>query len=206
MVTTSPDDRPPGDEERASLDLYRSERRARQEQRVATRRRILQWVIGIGAGAFSIALLLPALALRSLTRETKEVAAGDTLVYATGNQAGAPISAETIAPGSAVQAFPQGKSDNERNLIELVRLGEDLPASLVAYSAICTHLGCTVLPKLTAEGDILCPCHASLFDPAAGAKVLRGPANRPLPSLPIDISADGQIVAAGTFSGPIGPQ
>jgi Rieske Fe-S protein len=196
---------PPSDEQ-AALAHYRAERQARQEHRVSTRRRILQWVIGIGAAAFSVALLLPALALRSLMRETQSVAAGDLLVYATGNQAGAPIVAEAIAPGSSVQAFPHEKSDNERNLIELVRLGEDLPASLVAYSAICTHLGCTVLPNLTAEGDILCPCHASLFDPADGAKVLRGPANRPLPSLPIDVSADGQIVAAGTFSGPIGPQ
>lgn len=193
-------------DERAALDHYLAERQALQEQRLSARRRVLQWVIGIGAGAFSIALLLPALALRSLTRETKDVAAGDILVYATGNQAGSPITAEAIAPGTSVQAFPYEKSDNERNLIELVRLGEDLPASLVAYSAICTHLGCTVLPNLTAEGDILCPCHASLFDPADGAKVLRGPADRPLPSLPIDVSGDGQIVAAGVFSGPIGPQ
>jgi Rieske Fe-S protein len=198
MVTPAPDG--------PTLDRYRAERRARQEERVSTRRRILQWVIGIGAGAFSIALLLPALALRSLTQETKEVAAGDTLVFATGGQAGSPISAEAIAAGTAVQAFPEGKSDNERNLIELVRLGDDLPASLVAYSAICTHLGCTVLPNLTAEGDILCPCHASLFDPADGAKVLRGPANRPLPSLPVQISPEGQVVAVGGFSGPIGPQ
>jgi rieske iron-sulfur protein len=206
MVTPSPDERPAQPDDIAGLALYRAQRQTRQEQRVAARRRVLQWVIGIGAGAFSIALLLPALALRSLTRETKDVAAGDTLVYATGGHSGSPITAASIQPGTAVQAFPQGKSDNERNLIELVRLGEDLPAGLVAYSAICTHLGCTVLANLTAEGDILCPCHGSMFDPAADAKVLRGPANRPLPSLPLAISANGQIAAAGGFSGPIGPQ
>ena len=93
----------------------------------------------------------------------------------------------------AVQAFPEGKSDNERNLIELVRLAADLPAGLVAYSAICTHLGCTVLPSLSEQGYIVCPCHASLFDPAAAAQVVTGPANRPLPALPIEVSSDGVV-------------
>lgn len=204
MVTSSPDPRRPPTFSDTDLAVYRAQRQKLQKERGATRRRILQWVIGVGTGAFSLALLLPALALRSLTREVQEVSAGDTLVYATGSQAGLPIDAASLEPGSAVQAFPEGKSDNERNLIELVRLAEDLPAGLVAYSAICTHLGCTVLPNLT-EGNILCPCHASLFDPARDAAVVRGPANRPLPSLPIDVSDDGQIVAAGGFAGPVGP-
>jgi rieske iron-sulfur protein len=206
MVTPGSDDLPSRTDESAGMALYRAERRARLQERLAARRRLLQWAIGIGAAAFSVALLLPALALRSLTRETKEVAAGDLLVYATGAQTGAPVSADAIKPGMAVQVFPQGKSDNERNLIELVRLHENLPAGLVAYSAICTHLGCTVLAKLTSDGDILCPCHGSMFNPAAGASVVRGPANRPLPSLPLEISTDGQVAAAGGFSGPIGPQ
>ena len=184
---------------------YQALRQKRQDERLTTRRRVLRWVIWLGTGAFSVALLLPALALRALTREVAVVAAGDTLVYAAGGQAGIPIAAEAIAPGAAVQAFPRGKSENEQNLIELVRLGDALPASLVAYSAICTHLGCSVLPNLTAEGFILCPCHASMFDPAANAAVLSGPANRPLPSLPLEIAADGVVVAAGGFEGPVGP-
>lgn len=184
---------------------YQALRRRRQDDRHSTRRRVLRWVIGLGTAAFSIALLLPALALRALTRVEEVVAAGDTLVYASGDQAGTPISAEELAPGTSVQAFPQGKTDNEQNLIELVRLGEELPASLVAYSAICTHLGCSVLPNLTEDGYILCPCHASLFDPAADAAVIRPPANRPLPSLPLEIMADGVVAAAGGFDGPVGP-
>jgi rieske iron-sulfur protein len=179
-------------------------RQARQEARLSTRRRILNWVIWVGAGAFSLALLLPALALRTLTRDVEVVTAGDTLVYASGDRAGMPVDAEEIPPKSAVQAFPRGKSDNEQNLIELVRLAEDLPASLVAYSAICTHLGCTVLPNLTDQRYILCPCHASLFNPAADAAVVTGPANRPLPSLPIEVGRDGIVVAAGGFDGPVG--
>ncbi len=205
MVEPSPDTRPSQTDLRLSQERYLAYRQAHQEERLATRRRILRWAIRVGTGAFSLALLLPALALRTLTREVQDVTAGDLLVYATGDQAGLPVDVAAIEPAMAVQAFPEGKSDNERNLIELVRLAEDLPAGLVAYSAICTHLGCTVLPNLSEQGYIVCPCHASLFDPAAAAQVITGPANRPLPALPIEVSSDGAVRAAGGFQGPVGP-
>jgi rieske iron-sulfur protein len=205
MVGPSPDTRPSQTDLQLSQERYLAYRQAHQEERLATRRRILRWAIRVGTGAFSLALLLPALALRSLTREVQEVTAGDLLVYATGDQAGLPVDVAAIEPAMAVQAFPEGKSDNERNLIELVRLAADLPAGLVAYSAICTHLGCTVLPSLSEQGYIVCPCHASLFDPAAAAQVVTGPANRPLPALPIEVSSDGVVRAAGGFAEPVGP-
>ena len=205
MVEPSPDTRPSQTDLLTSQERYLAYRQAHQEERLATRRRILRWAIRVGTGAFSLALLLPALALRSLTREVQEVTAGDLLVYATGDQAGLPVDVAAIAPDMALQAFPEGKSDNERNLIELVRLAADLPAGLVAYSAICTHLGCTVLPRLSEQGYIVCPCHASVFDPAADARVVSGPANRPLPALPIEVSSDGVVRAAGGFAGPVGP-
>jgi rieske iron-sulfur protein len=205
MVEPSLDTRPSQTDLLTSQERYNAYRQAHQEERLATRRRILRWAIRVGTGAFSLALLLPALALRSLTREVQEVTAGDLLVYATGDQAGLPVDVATIAPDMAVQVFPEGKSDNERNLIELVRLAADLPAGLVAYSAICTHLGCTVLPRLSEQGYIVCPCHASVFDPAADARVVSGPANRPLPALPIEVSSDGVVRAAGGFVGPVGP-
>jgi rieske iron-sulfur protein len=205
MVEPSPDTRPSPMDLQTSQERYLAYRQAHHEERLATRRRILRWAIRIGTGAFSLALLLPALALRTLTREVREVTAGDTLVYATGDQAGLPVDVAAIEPAMAVQAFPEGKSDNERNLIELVRLAADLPAGLVAYSAICTHLGCTVLPRLSEQGYIVCPCHASVFDPAADARVVSGPANRPLPGLPIEVASDGVVRAAGGFDGPVGP-
>jgi rieske iron-sulfur protein len=205
MVEPSPDTRPSQTDLQTSQERYLAYRQAHHEERLATRRRILRWAIRVGTGAFSLALLLPALALRTLTREVQEVTAGDTLVYATGDQAGLPVDIAAIAPIMAVQVFPEGKSDNERNLIELVRLAADLPTGLVAYSAICTHLGCTVLPRLSEQGYIVCPCHASVFDPAADARVVSGPANRPLPSLPVEVSSDGVVRATGGFEGPVGP-
>jgi rieske iron-sulfur protein len=204
MVEPSPDTRA-SQVDLTSEERYRAYRLAHQEERLATRRRILRWVIWAGTGAFSLALLLPALALRALTREVKAVTAGDVLVYATGDRSGLPVDLAALNPGMALQAFPEGKSDNEQNLIELVRLAADLPAGLVAYSAICTHLGCTVLPTLSQQGYIVCPCHASMFNPAADAEVVSGPANRPLPALPIEVSPDGVVLAAGGFEGPVGP-
>ena len=170
-----------------------------------SRRRFLKWLIRLGYGAFALAFALPALAIRTLSLEQKEVAAGDALVYAAGERAGQPVRAEELGTGQATQAFPQDKTENQNNLIQVVRLGEGADG-LVAYSAICTHLGCTVLASLTDEGQILCPCHASLFDPANGAAVLRGPAGRPLPSLPLTLGADGGLVADGEFSDDVGPQ
>jgi rieske iron-sulfur protein len=205
MVEPAPDARPSPTELQTSQARYLAYRQAHHEERLATRRRILRWAIRVGTGAFSLALLLPALALRTLTREVRDVTADDLLVYATGDQTGLPVDVAAISPGTAVQAFPEGKTENERNLIELVRLAADLPAGLVAYSAICTHLGCTVLPSLSEQGYIVCPCHASVFDPAADARVISGPANRPLPALPVEVASDGVVRAAGGFEGPVGP-
>jgi Rieske Fe-S protein len=176
----------------------------RETEAIADRRRLLKWTIRLGTTAFAVAFALPALALKTLTQETKKIAAGDRLVYATGNRSGTEINLNDIPVPGAVQAFPQGKEEDQDNLVELVRLSESADGVL-AYSAICTHLGCTVLATLTEQEYIACPCHGSIFDPADGAKVVHGPAGRPLPSLPISVGTDGTITAAGSFSGPVGP-
>ncbi|MGH2465875.1 MAG: Rieske 2Fe-2S domain-containing protein, partial [Candidatus Limnocylindrales bacterium] len=69
--------------------------------------------------------------------------------------------------------------------------------SIVAFDAICTHAGCTVnFDRLS--GNLLCPCHGAIFDPAHGARVVDGPTDQPLASLPIEIDqATGLIRLAG---------
>jgi Rieske Fe-S protein len=63
----------------------------------------------------------------------------------------------------------------------------------IAYSGKCPHLGCGY--KWRAHkvlGQVfLCPCHLSIYD--ASGKVLDGPAPRPLDTLPIRVSASGNI-------------
>jgi rieske iron-sulfur protein len=173
--------------------------------RFASRREMLEWTIRAAYGAFGLAFALPALALKTLAQEQHGLGAGDDLVYAAGPSAGQPVRAAELKPGDGVQVFPRGKSTSQANLIELVRVRAGQGAEgLVAYSAICTHLGCVVHARLNPQGHIACPCHASQFDPADGARVVGGPAGRPLPSLPISVAEGGSVVATGPFSGPVG--
>ncbi|MFF8427658.1 Rieske (2Fe-2S) protein [Streptomyces sp. NPDC016566] len=58
-----------------------------------------------------------------------------------------------------------------------------------AFSAICTHMGCTV--NQVADGTIDCPCHGSKYDIADGA-VAHGPATEPLP--PKSIKVEGNSI------------
>ncbi len=56
-----------------------------------------------------------------------------------------------------------------------------------AFSAICTHRGCTV--SSVADGVINCPCHNSTFSSSDGS-VIQGPAEEPLP--------ERQVIVDGT--------
>jgi thiosulfate dehydrogenase [quinone] large subunit len=56
-----------------------------------------------------------------------------------------------------------------------------------AYSAICTHQGCSVAYKSSTK-KLICPCHAAQFDPFANAKVVAGPAERPLAKVNVKIN------------------
>ncbi|PZR53789.1 ubiquinol-cytochrome C reductase [Xylanimonas oleitrophica] len=76
---------------------------------------------------------------------------------------------------------------------------------IVAYSKICTHVGCPVALYEQQTHHLLCPCHQSTFDIADGAKVVFGPAKRPLPQLPITVDDEGYLVAEDDFDQPIGP-
>ncbi len=60
---------------------------------------------------------------------------------------------------------------------------------IVAFSAICTHAGCQVVPN---GGELDCPCHGSVFAAGTGA-VLRGPASKPLPAVAVKVQ-DGEVV------------
>lgn len=88
-----------------------------------------------------------------------------------------------VAPGSAITFEDSG------NPAVLVHLDN---GDFVAYSAVCTHQGCTVAYK---EDNLVCPCHGSTFDPAKDASVVTGPATRPLPEIPVKVEG-GEVVRA----------
>lgn len=62
---------------------------------------------------------------------------------------------------------------------------------VAAFSAVCTHQGCTVVPE---QSQLRCPCHNSTFDPFTGA-VREGPADAPLPAIEVAIEGNGIVTA-----------
>lgn len=56
-----------------------------------------------------------------------------------------------------------------------------------AYSAICTHQGCTVSYNASSK-RLKCPCHGAEFDPANGAKAVAGPTQTPLAKVKVAVS------------------
>ena len=127
--------------------------------------------------------------------------------------------ADFASPGGMITVIPEGYQDNDVALAKaatvIIRFapGQLQPPTvmnwtvdnIVAYSKICTHVGCPAALYEQTTHHILCPCHQSTFDAARGAKVIFGPAARPLPQLPITTNAEGYLVAQSDFHEPVGP-
>jgi ubiquinol-cytochrome c reductase iron-sulfur subunit len=147
------------------------------------------------------------------------------LVYGT-NQPLTP--ADFSVPGSMITIVPEGYTDDADALAKatviIIRLAPgqlNIPTvyngstqlygmnwtvdNIVAYSKICTHVGCPVALYEETTHHILCPCHQSTFDATTGATVIFGPAPRPLPQLPMTTDAQGYLVAKSDFTQPVGP-
>jgi quinol---cytochrome c reductase iron-sulfur subunit len=134
---------------------------------------------------------------------------------------GQPVRADSMTIGSIAHIMPEGIEDTEHPLDErakaavlLVRLNpDDLDAAskpgsyhgIVAYSKICTHMGCPVALYEQQTHHLLCPCHQSTFDLTKNCKVIFGPAKRPLPQLPITVDDEGYLVAKSGFDQAVGP-
>jgi rieske iron-sulfur protein len=200
----------------------RSSANASGKEGITRRRFTLGVLLASLAGAFGSLFAM----LKLLTPEKKgggyaaTIQPGDMLVYAQGGSAGSTIEASSMKVGDAVLAYPSGKSSNPANLVQLIKLDETAfkpPTDIsltdkgfVAYSAICTHLGCTVSWMPNAESPVAsyteCFCHNSIFNPAQGAKVLAGPAPIPLAQIGVKVRQEGTLAFTGDFNGPIGPQ
>ncbi|WP_435100794.1 ubiquinol-cytochrome c reductase iron-sulfur subunit [Halarchaeum sp. P4] len=146
---------------------------------------------------------------------------GTRLVDGEGN----PIAVDAIEEGSgkSMTVFPEKEGGGALQVpvanTLLVRFTEDdyqEPTMLegtaqgyAAYSAVCTHAGCTVSSRTGPNNqNFLCPCHQSVFNPLQGAKVVGGPAPRPLPQLPVGVTEEGDqlIIATGPFEAHIGAE
>ena len=92
---------------------------------------------------------------------------------------------QEIAQISRVPAGAAATFTDSGNPAVLVHLPN---GKFAAYSAVCTHQGCTVVYQ---NGQLLCPCHGSVFDPSKGGAVLSGPAPSPLPQIPVKVKSGG---------------
>jgi ubiquinol-cytochrome c reductase iron-sulfur subunit len=144
-------------------------------------------------------------------------------VRLTRDPTGTPILASEVTLGSNFHVIPEGLKESIHPLEEkakaavlLMRLKpEDLQVSpgredwnfqgIVAYSKICTHVGCPVALYEQLTHRLLCPCHQSSFDIKREATVIFGPAKRPLPQLPITVDDEGYLIARSDFTEPVGP-
>ena len=186
-----------------------------------TRRRLVT-LAGVGAlGTLGLAALTPAASLGPIL-DTSELyrtpwRRGRRLV----DEGGKPLAAADIEEEAFYTAYPEG-ADRELigSPVVVVRLAPNAiteradwaPQGIVSYSKICTHAGCAIalyrkptFAPTQPKPALVCPCHYSTFDPAAGGKVLFGPAGRALPQLPLLVDGEGNLRAAGNFSGPVGP-
>ncbi|MGH8870035.1 MAG: cytochrome bc1 complex Rieske iron-sulfur subunit [Actinomycetes bacterium] len=180
-------------------------------------------------GAMGLLALPPLVLLRDLgplphTTLRKTLWSGGVRIVdqVTGN----PVRPEDMQIGSLVNVVPENLEDVPHEEAErinalakaavfLVRLEpEDIRTQqgdnwdyqgIVAYSKICTHVGCPISLYEQQTHHLLCPCHQSTFDIADSGNVVFGPAARRLPQLAIRVDENGYLEAARGFAEPVGP-
>jgi ubiquinol-cytochrome c reductase iron-sulfur subunit len=187
------------------------------------RRSLIKKSLGAALG---LSALSPLLLLRDLgplpKKEFEKTSwkAGTHLVTDPGNRR---IKASDLEVGAVAQVLPEIENPEERKLSDigkdavlLIRLRPQefnlepdrlamTHEGIIAFSKICSHMGCAVALYEQQTKHLLCPCHQSTFDVTRAAKVIFGPAARPLPQLDITVDAEGYLVARQPFSEPVGP-
>jgi ubiquinol-cytochrome c reductase iron-sulfur subunit len=141
---------------------------------------------------------------------------------------GQPLRPEDLIVGTLVSASPEGldkvqeeqgnQNERAKASIILVRMrpgdikSQQAPAGqswdyegILAFSKICTHVGCPIALYQQRTHALLCPCHQSTFDLSDSGAVIFGPAARRMPQLPITIDSEGFLVAQSDFHEPVGP-
>lgn len=201
------------------------------------RRRVLNVIGGLGVVSFFGSLLSPLKDLSVASGASAVNLKGQELVVAAEEFTPAGGS-ETYSKGDPVTASifeqrpdsvlvsPADYLDVDSQLIRLWYLEPDryteptrldwVDQGFSAYSAVCTHLGCTVgweneddqpsnAPAEQRDGPSgLCPCHLSGFNPYRGSTIISGPATRPVPQIGVEVAEDGTIRLISNFEGEIG--
>jgi len=134
-----------------------------------------------------------------------------------------PLRPSDVQVGSLTFARPEGLEEHDEEFqteiakaaLMIVRIQPDnikdkrelewSYEGIVAYSKICTHVGCPISLYEQQTHHVLCPCHQSTFDLADSGRVLFGPAARALPQLELTVDDQGYLAARRDFTQPVGP-
>ncbi|MFE7750500.1 Rieske 2Fe-2S domain-containing protein [Streptomyces sp. NPDC057428] len=134
-----------------------------------------------------------------------------------------PLRPEDVVVGSLTFAMPEGLEEDAhdfqtqiaKSALMIIRIEPDnikdkrerewAHEGIVAFSKICTHVGCPISLYEQQTHHVLCPCHQSTFDLSDGARVIFGPAGHALPQLRIGVNSEGNLEALGDFEEPVGP-
>jgi ubiquinol-cytochrome c reductase iron-sulfur subunit len=190
------------------------------EETGIARRSLLKRSLGLALGLFALPGVLLLRDLGPLPRRSLDTTlwkANSPLLYEDGRA----VKLGDLEIGSFTTVLPakvedMSEEDYSKAPVLLIRLepGLNKPApgrenwayqDHVAYSKICTHVGCPIGLYQKQSHKLLCPCHQSTFDVPKACKVVFGPAARALPQLPITVNADGEFIATAPFDQPVGP-
>jgi Rieske Fe-S protein len=160
--------------------LYEIDEGSVVEERIS-RRGFIRLGAALGVGAAGASVLAACGGGGDSSQSSGKKTDGGTEKQASGG--GAIASTSEVAPGSAVKFEDSGQPA----VLVHLQSGE-----FAAYSAICTHQQCEVAYK---NGQLVCPCHGSVFDPENGAEVVNGPARLPLPEIPVEVRG-GEVFRA----------
>ncbi|HEY6428277.1 MAG TPA: Rieske 2Fe-2S domain-containing protein [Acidimicrobiales bacterium] len=197
---------------------------------VVKRRKMLGGLFAFGAAIFGIVAAFPL--IRSLgplpgtSYDTSDWRAGTRLVDSTGRR----IRKDTLVPGGIITVYPENQItfiDGQLTFTQsglatdqtvLVRVSDQplspptmpgredwTPDGYVAYSKLCTHLGCPVGLYEQELELLVCPCHQSMFNVRNGAVPQFGPAPRPLPQMHLGYDDEGNMIAVAPYDQPLGP-
>ena len=213
-------------EERHPLESAASERQAlaaalvERTGIVVKRRKFLGGLLVAGLGLFGVVAAFPL--LRSLGPRPRgrlfktNWKKGSLLVDLNGK----PVHRTDMQVGGILTVFPKGKETTltaqavdqtvlirvqPTTLVTMKARADWAPDGYVAYSKVCTHLGCPVGLYEQQLELLVCPCHQSMFNVRDGAFPVFGPAPRPLPQLPIYFDSAGFLRARSGYDQPIGP-
>jgi ubiquinol-cytochrome c reductase iron-sulfur subunit len=187
------------------------------------RRSLIKRSMGLALGLVGLSPLVLLRDLGPLPKKELSTTDWSSGVRLMTDPGGRPIKASDLEVGSVAQVLPELPQGTERTLenigkdaVLLIRIRPEefnLNAErlswtyngIIAFSKICSHMGCAVALYEQQTKHLLCPCHQSTFDVTRAAKVIFGPAARPLPQLAITVDADGYLVAKQGFTEAVGP-